>query len=118
MSASDDNPGVIAPPPLLFAITLGAGLALDLLLPGVQMGVSEAWRYGLAVLFAVVAVALIASAFVRFRWAGYADNNTLDRRLDIPRPVRLEDLSNIFLRLPYRRRLAQCRASNRICLAC
>lgn len=69
MSASNDHSNVIAPPPLLFAIALGAGLALDFLLPRIQTGMSGALRYGLAVLFAVTSLALVAGAFGRFRKA-------------------------------------------------
>lgn len=70
MSPSDDNPGVIAPPPLLYAGGLGAGLALDFLLLRIPTGLPEALRYGLAVILIVAAGALITSAFVGFRRAG------------------------------------------------
>jgi protein-S-isoprenylcysteine O-methyltransferase Ste14 len=69
MSDSDDNPGVIAPPPLLFAIAFGAGVTLDLMFPRLHTDVPEALQYGLSVFLAVIALALIAGALGRFRRA-------------------------------------------------
>ena len=69
MSDSDDNPGVIAPPPLLFTVAFGAGITLDFMLPRFQMGVPGALRYGLSILLAVTALALLAGALGRFRRA-------------------------------------------------
>jgi protein-S-isoprenylcysteine O-methyltransferase Ste14 len=70
MSTANDNPGVIAPPPLLYAAALGIGLAIDFLLVRVQTGIPASLRYGLAILAFAVAVALAASALVGFRRAG------------------------------------------------
>jgi hypothetical protein len=44
MSVSDDNAGVIAPPPLLYGAALAAGLALDFLVLRVPTGLSAALR--------------------------------------------------------------------------
>ena len=70
MRASDNNPGVIAPPPLLYAGALGIGLALDFLVLRVQTGMPAAPRYIFAALLLAAATALAASAFNRFRRAG------------------------------------------------
>ena len=70
MGPSSDNPGVIAPPPLLYAGALGVGLALDFLLLRTSTGLPEALRYGLAVVLVVAAGGLITSALVGFRRAG------------------------------------------------
>jgi protein-S-isoprenylcysteine O-methyltransferase Ste14 len=70
MNASDDNPGVIAPPPLLYAGVLGVGLALDILLLRTQIGMPGALRYGLAILLVMGGGALIVGAFRGFRRAG------------------------------------------------
>jgi protein-S-isoprenylcysteine O-methyltransferase Ste14 len=70
MSDSTDNPGVIAPPPLLFAGALAGGLVLDFLLLRLPTGVPGAVRYGLAALLLVAAVALAVAALTRFRRAG------------------------------------------------
>lgn len=69
MTAPNDNPGVIAPPPLLYAAALGLGLAIDFLLLRVPTGMPTSLRYGLAALLAVAAVALVAGAFLRLRRA-------------------------------------------------
>lgn len=70
MGAANDNPGVIAPPPLLYAAALGIGLAIDLLLFRLHTGISAPLRYGIAILLLAVAIALAASALGRFRRAG------------------------------------------------
>jgi protein-S-isoprenylcysteine O-methyltransferase Ste14 len=70
MSASDDTPGVIAPPPLLYAGALVAGLALDFLLIRVPTGMPAGLRFALAGLLTVAAIVLAADALRRFRRAG------------------------------------------------
>lgn len=70
MDVPDDNPGVIAPPPLLFGAALGAGLALDILLLRTQTGLAGTLRYGLAILLLTAAGVLIAGALWGFRRAG------------------------------------------------
>ncbi|WP_419952158.1 methyltransferase family protein [Methylobacterium sp.] len=70
MSASDNIAGVIAPPPLLYAGTLAAGLGLDFLFLGVGTGIPGPLRYGLAVLLGATAAALLVGASRRFRRAG------------------------------------------------
>jgi protein-S-isoprenylcysteine O-methyltransferase Ste14 len=70
MGASDDNPGVIAPPPLLYAGALVLGLALDFLLFRLPTGIPSSVRYALAALFGVAAVVLIGGALAGFRRAG------------------------------------------------
>ncbi len=70
MHPAKDNPGVIAPPPLLFAAALGIGLAIDFLAVRVATGVPAAMRYGLAAVLLGAAAALAVSALIRFRRAG------------------------------------------------
>lgn len=65
-----DNPGVIAPPPLVFAGILLLGLAIDFVLVRVRTGFPEMPRYALFSFLIVAAAALIAAAFGRFRRAG------------------------------------------------
>ncbi len=65
-----DNPGVIAPPPLLFAGVLLLGLAIDFVLIRLRTGLPETLRYALFAVLIVAAGALIAAAFVHFRRAG------------------------------------------------
>jgi protein-S-isoprenylcysteine O-methyltransferase Ste14 len=67
---ANDNPGVIAPPPLIYAAALGIGLAVDLLLLRVHTGISAPLRYGMAILLLAIAIALAASALGGFRRAG------------------------------------------------
>ena len=65
-----DNPGVIAPPPLIFLGGLLVGFALDLLVLRLATGLPVALRYGLAVVLLAIGGALIAAALGRFRTAG------------------------------------------------
>ena len=67
---ANDNPGVIAPPPLIFAAFLAAGLAIDFLAIRVPSGVPAPWRYGAAALLAAAAVVLGLGALLGFRRAG------------------------------------------------
>ena len=67
---SDDNPGVIAPPPLLYAGALVTGLAVDFLLFRVQTGLPAAVRLGLAAVCCVAAIVLVYGALAGFRRAG------------------------------------------------
>ena len=70
MSAVRDNPGVIVPPPLIFAAFLAVGLGLDFLTFRVPTGLSAAARYGLAAVLAVAAIFLGFGALFRFRRVG------------------------------------------------
>lgn len=70
MSHPHDTPGVIAPPPLLFAGALAVGLALDFLVFRVPTGLPGALRYGLASLCIVVGGVLVIGALTGFRRAG------------------------------------------------
>ena len=70
MSDSDDNAGVIAPPPLLYGAALAAGLALDFLVLRVPTGVPAAVRFGLATAGVLAALVLIGGALIGFRRAG------------------------------------------------
>jgi protein-S-isoprenylcysteine O-methyltransferase Ste14 len=70
MNPPQDNPGVIAPPPLIFAAFLGIGLGLDFLVFRVSTGLPAAPRYGLAAVLAVAALSLGLGALFRFRRAG------------------------------------------------
>lgn len=69
-NSSDDNPGVIAPPPLLYAGALAIGLITDFLLFRVQTGIPAAIRYVLAALLLAAAIALGVGALNLFRRAG------------------------------------------------
>lgn len=70
MAGHRDNPGVIAPPPLLYGGALAAGLALDRLLLRVPTGLSATPRYAAAALLAAAALGLAGNALVRFRRVG------------------------------------------------
>jgi protein-S-isoprenylcysteine O-methyltransferase Ste14 len=65
-----DNPGVVVPPPLIFAAFLGVGLGLDFLVFRVPTGLPAAARYGIAAVLAVAALSLGFGALFRFRRAG------------------------------------------------
>src|SRR5690348_2099873 len=65
-----DSPGVIVPPPLIFAAFLGVGLGLDFVVFRVPSGLPAAARYGLAAALAVAALVLGLGAVFRFRRAG------------------------------------------------
>lgn len=64
-----DTPGVVAPPPLIFAGALLLALAIDLVLFRVRTGLSETARFALFAVLIVAAGALIAAALARFRRA-------------------------------------------------
>lgn len=70
MASTRDHPGVIAPPPLLYAGTLMVGLAVDFLLVRVPTGLPPMARYGPAVMLGAGAAALAAGAIGRFLRAG------------------------------------------------
>jgi protein-S-isoprenylcysteine O-methyltransferase Ste14 len=70
MSVAKDSPGVIAPPPLLYAGALAIGLAIDFLLFRVRTGAPASLRYGLVVVLLAAAIALGVGALGRFRRAG------------------------------------------------
>jgi protein-S-isoprenylcysteine O-methyltransferase Ste14 len=70
MSVSDDNAGVIAPPPLLYGTALAAGLALDFLVLRVPTGLPAALRFGFAAVCVLAALVLIVGALTGFRRAG------------------------------------------------
>ncbi len=72
MASTDDTPGVIAPPPLLYLGALAAGLALDFGLVRISTGLPDSLRYGAGAALAAAAGALFAGAFGRFRRAGTA----------------------------------------------
>jgi protein-S-isoprenylcysteine O-methyltransferase Ste14 len=72
VSGPRDNPGVIAPPPLIALAVLVAGLLLDWLLPAYLLGVMLSW--GTRILFGLELIgggaALIIIAMRAFRAAG------------------------------------------------
>jgi len=65
-----DNAGVIAPPPLIFAAFLGAGLAVDVFVLRVTTGLPAGGRYAAAAVLAVAGLLLGFGALFRFRRAG------------------------------------------------
>ena len=70
MPPDRDNPGVIAPPPLLFAGVLAASLLIDLLLVRMPTGLPRAACLVVAALELAGATALMAGALLGFRRAG------------------------------------------------
>jgi protein-S-isoprenylcysteine O-methyltransferase Ste14 len=70
MASGNDNPGVILPPPLIFAAFLGVGLAIDFFLFRVASGVPAGGRYAAAAVLAAAALLLGFGALFRFRRAG------------------------------------------------
>lgn len=68
--ATADNPGVIAPPPLLYAGALGIGLAVDFLMFRLPTGIPASVRYGLGALFFAAALGLGIGAMNLFHRAG------------------------------------------------
>lgn len=72
MARTGDNPGVIAPPPLLFLGALALGLALDFGLFRTPTGLPRPARLGVAFVLASAAAGLLAGALRRFRRTGTA----------------------------------------------
>ncbi len=70
MASTGDNPGVIAPPPLLFLGALATGAALDFGLVRVSTGLPGWFRLGVCAVLVAATVALLGGAFGRFRRAG------------------------------------------------
>ena len=70
MPPDRDNPGVIAPPPLLFAGVLAASLLIDLLLTRQPTGLPRAVRITVAILELAAAAALMTGALLGLRRAG------------------------------------------------
>ena len=70
MTPDRDNPGVIAPPPLLFAGVLAASLLIDLLLVRQPTGLPRAVRIAVAALELAGAAVLMTGALLGFRRAG------------------------------------------------
>jgi protein-S-isoprenylcysteine O-methyltransferase Ste14 len=68
--ATKDHAGVLAPPPLIFAAFLAAGLALDFWIVRVPTGAPAMPRYVAAGLIAVAALTLGFNALFGFRRAG------------------------------------------------
>jgi protein-S-isoprenylcysteine O-methyltransferase Ste14 len=72
MSSKGDNPGVVAPPPLLFLGALEIGAGLDFALVRVSTGLPAPLRLGSGAVLAAAAVGLLVGALRRFRRAGTA----------------------------------------------
>lgn len=70
MASASDNPGVIAPPPLLYVGVLAVGLAADALLGRTRTGLPGTLRYALAPVLLAGAGVLLAGALRRFQRAG------------------------------------------------
>lgn len=66
---SRDSPGVVVPPPLIFAGALVAGILIDRVITGWSIAVDATLRYPLAVLPIGAGAALIAAALGLFRKA-------------------------------------------------
>lgn len=65
-----DTAGVIAPPPLIFAVALGLGIGLESLVLPLATGVSPLPRYLVGALLVIMACVIIAMGMLRFRRAG------------------------------------------------
>jgi len=65
----DRGPGVVVPPPLIFAATLGVGIALDHFITQWILPLGTIARYGLALLAMIIGATLIALALGLFRKA-------------------------------------------------
>ncbi len=65
----DNGPGVVVPPPLIFAATLAAGIAFDRFVSLWMLPLGMITRYGLALLAAIIGATLIAMALGLFRKA-------------------------------------------------
>lgn len=65
-----DTAGVIAPPPLIFALALGLGIGLEILALPLATGIPPLPRYLAAALLAVMACIVIGMGMLRFRRAG------------------------------------------------
>ncbi|MGH6959023.1 MAG: methyltransferase family protein [Dongiaceae bacterium] len=63
-----DNPGVVAPPPIIFTAFLVAGLALEWLWPAAF--IAAPWQYGIGGVLILLGIAVMASGVRRFRAAG------------------------------------------------
>jgi protein-S-isoprenylcysteine O-methyltransferase Ste14 len=63
-----DTPGVIAPPPLIYALGLGLGFALEAVLPGGTLPAALRWPVGAVLLLG--GIALQSSFIAWFRRAG------------------------------------------------
>jgi len=65
-----DHPGVIAPPPLIFAAVLATGVALDWSVGGLGSAFPPAVHYTLGALLLVAAAMFLGGALGRFHRAG------------------------------------------------
>lgn len=72
MASSGDNPGVLAPPPLLFLSALAIGAALDFGALRLPTGLPAPARFVAGAVLAAAACALFGGALGRFRRAGTA----------------------------------------------
>jgi len=70
MTETTDKPGVIAPPPLLFAGAVAIGLALHYWIVPIGFGLAAGVRYGFAVVLVAVGLAVAAPAIRLFNRAG------------------------------------------------
>lgn len=70
MASPRDNPGVIAPPPILFLGMLAFALAIDFWVLRLRTGLPETLRYVVAAVLIAAAVLLALGAIWRFRSAG------------------------------------------------
>lgn len=65
----DNGPGVVVPPPLIFAATLGVGIAFDRFVSLWMLPLGTIARYGLALLAGIVGATLVVLALGLFRRA-------------------------------------------------
>lgn len=68
--SSSDNAGVRFPPPLIFLLSIGAGLLGDRLFGFPSLGLPPAFRWTLAAVSAAAALGIAGSALLRFHRAG------------------------------------------------
>lgn len=67
---NQETAGVIAPPPLIFALALGLGILVDILVLPLSTGLPPLTRYLAGALLAGLASVIIVASLLRFRRAG------------------------------------------------
>lgn len=70
MADTKDVPNVIAPPPLIYAAGLAAGVVVDFLLLRVASGIAPGLRWGAAIVLLGAGLGLLGGALAGFRGVG------------------------------------------------